>query len=71
VALRDTEKIIAEASATLVIGHGASDIEPEAAAELTERYNERSPVKIRLRTRDEVALFFDGLVGHVDIARKP
>jgi hypothetical protein len=99
--LRDTEKIIAKASATLdfdqplavlliavlhfiphtedpyglvrrlmeplpsgsylVIGHGASDIEPEAAAELAERYNERSPVKIRLRTCDEVVPFFDGL----------
>lgn len=99
--LRDTEQIIAKASATLdfeqplavlliavlhfipdagdpyglvrrlmeplpsgsylVIGHGASDIEPEAAAELTERYNERSTVKIRLRTRAEVAPFFDGL----------
>jgi S-adenosyl methyltransferase len=27
----------------------------------TARYNERSPVKIRLRDRDEVAPFFDGL----------
>jgi hypothetical protein len=45
----------------LAIGHGASDIEPEAAAELAERYNERSPVKIRLRTCDEVVPFFDGL----------
>ena len=45
----------------LVIGHGASDIEPAAAAELSRRYNERSPVKIRLRTRAEIVPFFDGL----------
>jgi hypothetical protein len=45
----------------LVIGHGASDIEPEAAAELQKQYNQRSPVKIRLRSREEVAPFFDGL----------
>lgn len=50
----------------LVIGHGASDIEPEAAAELSKRYNELSPTKIRLRSRSEVMPFFDGLqlVGH-------
>ncbi|HEX3960365.1 MAG TPA: SAM-dependent methyltransferase [Trebonia sp.] len=45
----------------LVIGHGASDIEPAAAAELSRRYNELSPVKIRLRTRAEIVPFFDGL----------
>ena len=45
----------------LVVGHGASDIEPEAAAELTRRYNERSPVPIRLRSRGQIAPFFDGL----------
>ena len=45
----------------LVIGHGASDIEPAAAAELTRRYNEASPVKIRLRSRAEVVPFFGGL----------
>jgi hypothetical protein len=45
----------------LVIGHGASDIEPTAAAELSRRYNAMSPTKIRLRTRAEVAPFFDGL----------
>jgi O-methyltransferase involved in polyketide biosynthesis len=45
----------------LVIGHGAIDIEPEAARQMMARYNERSPVKIRLRTRAEVAPFFDGL----------
>ncbi len=45
----------------LVIGHGASDIEPEAAAELSKRYNAMSPTKIRLRTRAEIMPFFDGL----------
>ena len=45
----------------LVIGHGALDIEPAAAGQMMARYNERSPVKIRLRTREEVAPFFDGL----------
>jgi O-methyltransferase involved in polyketide biosynthesis len=49
------------AGSYLVIGHGASDIEPAAAAELSRRYNERSPVKIRLRTRAEILPFFDGL----------
>jgi S-adenosyl methyltransferase len=45
----------------LVIGHGGSDIEPEAAAEMASQYNARSSVKIRLRNRDEVARFLDGL----------
>jgi len=45
----------------LVVGHGASDIEPAAAAELSRRYNELSPVKIRLRAHAEIAAFFDGL----------
>jgi hypothetical protein len=45
----------------LVVGHGASDIEPAAAAELSERYNAMSPTKIRLRTRAEILPFFDGL----------
>jgi hypothetical protein len=49
------------AGSYLVIGHGASDIEPAAAAELTRRYNELSPVKIRLRTRAEILPFFDQL----------
>jgi hypothetical protein len=44
-----------------VIGHGASDIEPAAAAELSTRYNAMSPTKIRLRSHDEVTPFFDGL----------
>jgi O-methyltransferase involved in polyketide biosynthesis len=45
----------------LVVGHGASDIEPAAAAELSERYNAMSPTKIRLRSRAEILPFFDGL----------
>jgi O-methyltransferase involved in polyketide biosynthesis len=45
----------------LVIGHGASDIEPAAAAKLSRRYNAMSPTKIRMRSRAEVLPFFDGL----------
>jgi hypothetical protein len=45
----------------ILIGHGASDIEPVAAAELTRLYNESNPTKIRLRNRAEVLRFFDGL----------
>ncbi len=45
----------------LVIGHGASDMVPVAAEEMMALYNERSPVKIKLRSRAEVAPFFDGL----------
>jgi hypothetical protein len=51
----------------LVIGHGASDIEPEAAAELSKRYNKLSPTKIRLRGglefAPEVLQAVDRLVG--------
>jgi hypothetical protein len=42
----------------LVIGHAASDLEPEAAAEMTRRNNQSSPVPITL-------------VGYVGIGRKP
>ncbi|WP_246115538.1 SAM-dependent methyltransferase [Trebonia kvetii] len=45
----------------LVVGHGASDIEPAAAAELNQRYNAMSPTKIRLRSKAEILPFFDGL----------
>ncbi|HEY2505272.1 MAG TPA: SAM-dependent methyltransferase [Streptosporangiaceae bacterium] len=45
----------------LTIGHGASDIQPAEAAELTRRYNARSSAQIRMRNRDEVARFFAGL----------
>src|SRR5579875_431331 len=46
----------------LVIGHGASDITNQSAAEdAVGRYNERASAQITLRTRDQVARFFDGL----------
>jgi S-adenosyl methyltransferase len=45
----------------LVIGHAASDIAPEAAAELMRRYNELSSVPITVRSREQVARFFDGM----------
>jgi hypothetical protein len=45
----------------LVIGHAASDMAPEAAAEMTRRLNQSSPVPITPRTRAQVARFFDGL----------
>jgi O-methyltransferase involved in polyketide biosynthesis len=49
------------AGSFLTIGHGASDIQPAEAAEVSRRYNQRSSAQIRMRTRDEVARFFDGL----------
>jgi hypothetical protein len=49
------------AGSFIFIGHAASDIEPVAAAELTRLYNESNPTKIRLRSREEVLRFFDGL----------
>jgi SAM-dependent methyltransferase len=45
----------------LVIGHGASDIQPEAVAEMTERYNEHSAVPFIPRNKEEIMRFFDGL----------
>jgi hypothetical protein len=45
----------------LVLAHGASDIEPEAVAEMMQRYNALSSVPLTLRTRPEVTRFFDGL----------
>ena len=45
----------------LVIGHGASDIQADVVPEMMRRYNERSSAPITLRTRDQVARFFDGL----------
>jgi hypothetical protein len=44
----------------LVMAHGASDIAPEAS-EMARRYNEMSSAPITLRTREQVARFFDGL----------
>ena len=45
----------------LVIGHAASDLAPEAAAEMTRRNNQTSPIPITPRTRAQVTRFFDGL----------
>lgn len=45
----------------LVIGHGASDIQPDAVAEMTVRYNEHSAVPFIPRTKEDVTRFFDGL----------
>jgi hypothetical protein len=49
------------AGSYLAIAHWAGDIKPQAVAEATRRYNERSPVPIEPRTREQVARFFDGL----------
>jgi hypothetical protein len=40
--------------------YGASDIEPEVAAELSKWYNELPPTKIRLRSRGQVLSFSTG-----------
>ena len=45
----------------LVVAHAASDLAPEAAAEMTRRNNQTSPVPITPRTQAEVTRFFDGL----------
>jgi trans-aconitate methyltransferase len=45
----------------LAISHPAADIEPAAAAELTERLNPMSYQQYTPRSRAEVARFFDGL----------
>jgi hypothetical protein len=45
----------------LVIAHAASDLAPEAAAEMTRRNNQASPVPVTPRTRAQVTRFFDGL----------
>jgi S-adenosyl methyltransferase len=45
----------------LVMAHGASDIAPEAAAEMTRRYNAMSSTPITLRNREQIARFFKGL----------
>ena len=45
----------------LVMAHAASDIDPEATAEMARRYNKMSSATITPRTRDQVARFFDGL----------
>ena len=45
----------------LVMAHAASDIAPEASAEMARRYNAMSLASITPRSRDQVARFFDGL----------
>lgn len=45
----------------LVIVHGASDIQAEAADEGARRYNEVSSAPVAFRSREQVTRFFDGL----------
>jgi hypothetical protein len=45
----------------LVIAHAASDIAPEASAEMATRYNRMSSASITPRNRDQVGRFFAGL----------
>jgi O-methyltransferase involved in polyketide biosynthesis len=45
----------------LVVAHAASDIAPEACAEMARRYNAMSSARITPRNRGQVARFFDGL----------
>jgi hypothetical protein len=45
----------------LVLSHGASDIQPAAVAEMMRRYNGMSSARLTLRSRAQVARFFDGL----------
>jgi DNA-binding HxlR family transcriptional regulator len=42
----------------LVIAHAGSDIAPASAQAAAREYNERSPVALRLRSREEVSAFF-------------
>ncbi|HET9082720.1 MAG TPA: SAM-dependent methyltransferase [Trebonia sp.] len=46
--------------AYLAISHGASDLET-SALDMASQYNDRSPVSIWMRPRDQVARFYDGL----------
>lgn len=45
----------------LVVAHGASDIQADAADEGMRRYNEVSSMPIQFRSREQVTRFFDGL----------
>lgn len=45
----------------LAITHWTADIQREEAEEATWRYNQRSPVSVTPRNREQVARFFDGL----------
>ena len=49
------------AGSYLAISHGASDIHAQSVATANSRYNEHSAVAMRLRTKDAVTRFFDGL----------
>jgi SAM-dependent methyltransferase len=51
----------AAAGSYLAISHLASDIEPEMMAALAERYDDTVPEPMVVRSRDEVARFFEGL----------
>jgi hypothetical protein len=45
----------------LLITHAASDITPAAIAAMASSYNERAPVALTPRSREQVTRFFDGL----------
>jgi hypothetical protein len=45
----------------LVIVHASSDVGTEVGSEIQSRYNQMMGPQIRMRTRDEVVRFFDGL----------
>jgi hypothetical protein len=45
----------------LVMVHGASDLNSEANAEVTRRYNDMSSVRLSIRTFEEFSRFFTGL----------
>jgi hypothetical protein len=56
----------------LVIGHAASDLAPEAAAEMTRRNNQTSPVPIgEWDLGDAMDTTVGDLVGYSGIGRKP
>ena len=45
----------------LVIVHASSDVGADVGSEIQSRYNQMMGPQVRMRTRDEVARFFDGL----------
>ena len=45
----------------LVISHPTAEVNPEAAKRLQQAWNQRGAVPVRMRTREEIAQFFDGL----------
>ena len=49
------------AGSYLAISHPASDIDIEGIRDLTSRLNELMPMRLRFRSRAQVAAFFDGL----------